>query len=59
VAAVLDVDDATIDRKVVAAAETGKIISTLLERGDDETVALALYPIRFRAKRRIFLPGIR
>jgi hypothetical protein len=31
VAAVLDVDDATIDGKVVAVAETGKMISTLLE----------------------------
>jgi hypothetical protein len=63
VTAVLDVDDATIDGEVIAAAETGRITSTLLERRD-ETVALGARPLRIGSERRgatawIFLLGIK
>jgi hypothetical protein len=51
VTAVLDVDDATIDGEVIAAAETGRVTSTLLERRD-ETVALGARPLRIGSERR-------
>jgi hypothetical protein len=52
VTAVLDVDAAAIDGEVIAGAETGRITSAVLQRGDETAALGALPPTHpFRAKR--------